>query len=189
MVTITESQARYNKSPKGKARKRRYEQTPETRARESARLARRQYRNPLVERSPVCLDCGMAVTGQRLKFCSNRCAVRAGTRIAGDRERAAHAGVAFEPVYRWRVCERDNWTCQLCKLPVSWFLSWPHDWCAVLDHRMPLTLGGDHSYANVQLAHNTCNSWKATLGPAEFEHRLTEIGLGNWAAVVTGAAS
>jgi len=136
-----------------------------------------------------CLGCGRPVPVRRQKFCSQPCCARESARVANDRIRAELASAAFEPVYRWLVYERDNWTCQLCGLAVLWFLDWPHDWCPVLDHRMPLALGGDHSYANTQLAHNTCNAWKSFLGPAEFEQRLTEIGIGEWESVVTGAAA
>lgn len=115
--------------------------------------------------------------------------MRTSAQVSSDRDRARLAGVVFEPVYRWEIYERDEWICQLCKLPVLWFLEWPHDWCAVLDHHMPLALGGDHVAANVQLAHNMCNAWKSIMGPAEFEWRLTQISLGEWERVASGAAA
>lgn len=135
----------------------------------------------------ACLNCGMAVPADRRKFCSHPCCIRANGRIAGDRERAALAGVAFEPVYLWPVWERDGGLCQLCGLPVLWFLEWPHGGSAVLDHEVPLSQGGDHVAANLQLAHAVCNGWKATLGPAEFERKLTLIGLGQWGPVMLSA--
>lgn len=98
------------------------------------------------------------------------------SRLAYDQERAGAAGVAFEPVYRIEVYERDGWVCQLCSLPVSWFLSWPHDWSPVLDHRVPLIQGGDHVESNVQLAHAVCNAWKHMMGPAEFARALLDLG-------------
>ena len=55
------------------------------------------------------------------------------------------------------VYERDNWTCQLCRLPVDPRLAWPHPMSASVDHIVPLSQGGDHSLANVQCAHLRCN--------------------------------
>lgn len=123
-----------------------------------------------------CIGRGVRIAPNRQKFCSLACARREHSRIQWDRERAAAAGVAFEPVNRLEIYERDGWTCQLCTLPVSWFLSWPHDWSPVLDHRIPLALGGGHVASNVQLAHAICNAWKRDLGPAGFERALLELG-------------
>ena len=128
-----------------------------------------------------CVGCGFRIGPDRTKFCSARCSAVEHRRIQTDRERADAAGVAFEPVHRLEIYERDGWTCQLCSLPVSWFLCWPHDWSPVLDHRMPLVLGGDHVAANVQLAHAICNASKRALGPEEFRRWVFEqIGLDQW---------
>ena len=57
------------------------------------------------------------------------------------------------------VFERDGWICQLCADPVD-----PYErrrrWRASLDHIVPLSKGGSHTYDNVQLAHAGCNSRK-----------------------------
>jgi len=49
--------------------------------------------------------------------------------------------------------KRDNGICQLCLKPCSRRQ-------ASRDHRIPIARGGEHSYANVQLAHKLCNSHK-----------------------------
>jgi 5-methylcytosine-specific restriction endonuclease McrA len=48
---------------------------------------------------------------------------------------------------------RDEGTCQLCKQPCS-----KAEWS--IDHIIPLSRGGEHSYENTQLAHRSCNSRK-----------------------------
>jgi len=123
-----------------------------------------------------CLRCAARMAPNRTRFCSGDCSTAEHARVQQDRERAEAAGVAFEPLHRLEVYERDEWTCRLCALPVSWFLRWPHDWSPVLDHRVPLALGGDHVAANVQLAHAICNAWKRDLGPAGFARALAELG-------------
>lgn len=147
----------------------------------NARSARAIYAQSRANRPPRrCLCCAALVTGQRTKFCSDACAARTCGRIAWDRARARRAGVLFEPIYRIEIYERDGWICQLCKLPVQWFLEWPNDWSPVLDHRVPLSLGGDHLASNVQLAHRVCNEWKAHMGPAQYAQCMVEIGLEAW---------
>lgn len=56
--------------------------------------------------------------------------------------------------------ERDNWTCQLCGDAVNPSLKYPDPMAATIDHIVPLVDGGEHSYANTQLAHALCNSLK-----------------------------
>jgi len=55
---------------------------------------------------------------------------------------------------------RDGWICQICKKRVDKRFKYPNPMCASLDHIMPLSKGGTHIYANVQLAHFACNSGK-----------------------------
>ena len=48
---------------------------------------------------------------------------------------------------------RDGWLCGVCHVDVM-----PAD--ASLDHVFPVSKGGEHSYANAQLAHLRCNQRK-----------------------------
>ncbi|MFJ2779713.1 HNH endonuclease [Kitasatospora sp. NPDC087315] len=61
------------------------------------------------------------------------------------------------------IFERDGWVCQICHTAVDPALSWPDMWCATLDHRVPVTAGGDHTSDNVQLSHWMCNLRKGDL--------------------------
>ena len=51
------------------------------------------------------------------------------------------------------VYERDNWICQLCNKSVSKIFDRKIVDIASLDHIIPISKGGEHSYANTQLAH------------------------------------
>lgn len=62
-----------------------------------------------------------------------------------------------EKVHPLKVFERDNWICQLCKYPVSKLMDRKLVDIASLDHIIPISKGGEHSYANTQLAHLSCN--------------------------------
>lgn len=74
------------------------------------------------------------------------------------RRRARLKGAVVERVYRSVVFERDEGICQLCHTPIG-EAKWH------LDHRVPLARGGEHSYANVQLAHAFCNLSKGAKVP------------------------
>lgn len=69
--------------------------------------------------------------------------------IRRARERAA----SVERVYRAKVWQRDGGICGLCGEAAD-----PADWH--LDHVVPIARGGEHSYANVQVAHPGCNRKK-----------------------------
>lgn len=59
------------------------------------------------------------------------------------------------------IFERDGWRCGICMKPVSASLRWPNPKSASLDHIVPISRGGHHVRANVQLSHLGCNSRKS----------------------------
>lgn len=67
-------------------------------------------------------------------------------------KRRARLGVATEPVLRAAVWERDGGICGICGDVVDgpWHM----------DHVVPLSRGGPHTYANVQVSHPRCNMRK-----------------------------
>lgn len=66
------------------------------------------------------------------------------------RERAKRE-TQVTPVSIHRVAERDHWKCAICSGAVT-----RANWS--LDHVIPLSKGGPHTYENVVLAHRGCNS-------------------------------
>jgi 5-methylcytosine-specific restriction endonuclease McrA len=62
-----------------------------------------------------------------------------------------------ELVSRREVFERDGWICGLCDTPVDPTLRYPDPMSVSIDHVVPVSLHGDHSMANVQCAHLSCN--------------------------------
>lgn len=127
----------------------------------------------------VCRQCGETFTPKpkpRLRrtmfYCTNECredakAVqrhhdrqRFGRK---NRERAKHYGVEFEHgVTQRAVFERDKWTCQLCHRKTPKRLKGTNDLSAPeLDHIVPMSQGGPHTWANVQCLCRKCNGLKA----------------------------
>lgn len=66
----------------------------------------------------------------------------------------------IEPISYFTVFERDDGVCGLCSGDVDKNLKWPDPQCGTLDHIVPLSRAGAHTYENVQLAHASCNSSK-----------------------------
>lgn len=65
------------------------------------------------------------------------------------RRRARKLQNSWEPIDPQRVFDRDGGICHLCRTAVEVAPS--------LDHLVPLSLGGSHTYDNVALAHTLCN--------------------------------
>ncbi|WP_366514118.1 HNH endonuclease signature motif containing protein [Rhizorhabdus sp.] len=137
------------------------------RSREKAQLGDARDRSPR-----ACKCCGLVFApkygDRRRAFCSASClrkqerrdARAAGKRDAGKnhRKRARAAGVPYEPVNRLKVFDRDGWKCQICgeKTPRR-LLGTIDDRAPELDHRIPLSQGGPHTYENTQCACRACN--------------------------------
>lgn len=107
---------------------------------------------PAEERS--CIDCGSNIGRAKRRFC-DACSV------GKDRRRkAVRRGVERASAESFRdieIFERDGWVCGLCgeDVPREWVSRSPGS--PSLDHILPISLGGEHSRANVQLAHLRCN--------------------------------
>jgi hypothetical protein len=87
-------------------------------------------------------------------------------------KRARKAGVVYDPsVTRFKVFERDNWTCKTCFRPTPKHLSGTCDDCAPeLDHIIPFHLGGPHTWDNVRCLCRSCNGLKGAMEPDRFLH-------------------
>jgi len=81
-------------------------------------------------------------------------------RLGDHASRAAYYGVEYETIDRLAVFERDGWMCGICELPVDRDAKWPDPGAPTLDHVVPMSRGGGHVLANVQLGHFYCNTVK-----------------------------
>lgn len=78
--------------------------------------------------------------------------------VKSHRHKARLYGGAYEPVNPIEVFNRDGWHCQLCGHPtLRKMRGTHHDRAPELDHIVPLSCGGDHTYANTQCSHRECN--------------------------------
>lgn len=87
--------------------------------------------------------------GRGMGFLCRDCR-RPAKRAADARRRQQKGSTQVEPVSHVLVAERDGWRCAICRGEVT-----RETWS--LDHVVPLSKGGAHTYANVVLAHRSCN--------------------------------
>ena len=129
-------------------------------------LNRRKYAEYAMERKGknvcVCRECGKEFSApygdKRRRFCSVECGKCYNGRIHKRKRRAEKKGNGpFHNIDPREVFERDSWTCGLCGKRVNRRLKFPNPRSASLDHIIPLSRGGPHTYQNVQLAHLKCN--------------------------------
>lgn len=113
-----------------------------------------------------CADCGVPTKGTasrlRCEPCGRKRARKAQTDKHGvtkkHRQRARRYGVAYEPISPLMVFERDGWRCQVCGIGTPKRLRGSLDNRAPeLDHRIPMAMGGPHTWANVQCCCRRCN--------------------------------
>ena len=71
------------------------------------------------------------------------------------------------------VCARDGWRCGICGRKVRKSLKFPHPMSASLDHIVPLSKGGTHTWQNVQCAHFICNSRKSDVDGGQLRLGIT----------------
>ena len=98
-------------------------------------------------------------------YCSNDCyqqsdhgkfIIRQGRHLRRARMRNAYTELV-DPLV---IAKRDKYKCHICRKRVNMNLEHNDKYSPTMDHLIPISLGGDHSYANIQLAHRTCNSSK-----------------------------
>lgn len=115
----------------------------------------------------VCAACGWrfecsTFPGGSTEYCSLACGTRwgDGVLIRAARKRSSHrliGSATYEHVDRSVVGDRDGWKCGLCNQSVDPSLMWPHPLSQSLDHIVPVSRGGDHTYKNTRITHLRCN--------------------------------
>jgi hypothetical protein len=89
-------------------------------------------------------------------YCSARCA----TKVARQKRRLQLRAAYREPIWLPSLIERDAGCCKICGWRVEVSRCVPHPLAPTIDHVIPISKGGLHTQANVQLAHFICNSRK-----------------------------
>lgn len=119
----------------------------------------------------TCPVCGVKFTrGRRIRYCSNSCANKNRNRIKDKRikkECVVDKDISLQSLYK-----RDNGVCYICGRLCDWNDYIVRDgtvicgdWYPSIEHIMPISKGGLHSWDNVRLAHRICNTRKGNHMP------------------------
>lgn len=126
--------------------------------------------------SVKCIRCGQTFTSSKsyAQYCSGACKqsikrqrrkARGWKRPPQDAywalKRARKRTATVESVNPLEVFERDKWRCHLCGVKTDKKLRGKHEALSPeLDHIIPLSEGGEHSYRNTACSCRSCNSRK-----------------------------
>lgn len=111
-----------------------------------------------------CVVCGQVFRTWKAKkiTCSTKC-----SRKKKNDDRQFKGILIDSDISLFKLVERDREICQLCGLAVDWSdftikngIKICGNMYPSVDHIKPISLGGLHSWGNVQLAHRWCNSRK-----------------------------
>jgi len=121
----------------------------------------------------ACKSCGLMYMGKSTNSMCVDC-VKIAKRNAkrndphhNHRKRARLYKCKYEPVNKKRVFERDNYKCYLCGTDVVISKIYREDQ-ATIDHVIPMSKGGAHTYDNVKTCCNKCN-WTKGSKPGTIE--------------------
>lgn len=101
---------------------------------------------------------------------------RRANRAKTQRRRAATRGADVEVVHTDVVGDRDGWRCGICRRRVDRTKVYPHPRSPSLDHIVPLSEHGEHSYANTRISHLACNRKRSNRGGGEQLALLGRVG-------------
>lgn len=122
------------------------------------------------KRTCVCNECGKTFIGKvkGLKYCSDKCFKRYSNRKSGVRKRRRFKNTKIDwSISLDKLIKRDNNICHICggkcnkkdyKIVDGNFVvgaEYPS-----IDHVIPASKGGTHTWGNVKLAHHYCNTIK-----------------------------
>jgi len=77
--------------------------------------------------------------------------------MASNKRRALKNGTQVEHIDVKKVYLRDGWVCQICYKEIDKELKHPDPMSVSIDHIIPLSKEGAHTYDNIQMAHLRCN--------------------------------
>lgn len=109
-----------------------------------------------------CLNCGKTSSRKGRKYCSEKCSDLVSWRVQKHVRRARKRGVEREVIDLPTLLVRDKFKCGICYRKIKVGLQYPHPLSASMDHIIPLSRGGSHTWMNVQASHHACNQLKRT---------------------------
>lgn len=110
-----------------------------------------------------CSICGKDVSGwvgsRRCEACRESAAreARRNANLRKEIKKRANGFIKIDKVKRLKVYERDQWKCYLCGEQLNKDTQVPDPLAPTLDHVVPISKGGSHTYDNLRCACFKCN--------------------------------
>jgi len=125
------------------------------------------HRHPHLCLLPMCRRCARP-TGSRVQgnaYWCDECSreMKPPKNPASDRAKSARRRGAVVRGEKFSINDliaRDGIDCKLCGQPVRMDVHYLNTLYGTIDHIVPIAVGGEHSLANCQVAHRSCNSSK-----------------------------
>lgn len=120
-------------------------------------------------RSGRCLGCDVPTASLMHTYCAECSLGLLRERHADQmRRRQVRKKTAESEQYRrLEIFERDGWRCGICGDKIDRAAKWPDPRSAMVDHIVPIALGGSDMRVNVQASHARCNWSKQARGGGE----------------------
>lgn len=118
------------------------------------------------ERRHVCEQCGNEFEGRKQRYCQacrtnhNREVMRAIRNARRAVKKGARRNGFGRTITLQRLIARDGPMCAICGKPTDYGAHHLTDEYPSIDHVVPLSHGGDHSWTNVRVTHRGCNSFR-----------------------------
>lgn len=141
-----------------------------------AERAVRMREQKFIPKLKKCRECGNEYMTEfrrggigLIEFCSEKCKEEATTKVKQEqhrrkdikrRKRLAENGKVDYSITLRKVIQKFGLTCALCGKKVNTKVHSNHNDYPSIDHIIPVSKGGTHTWGNVQLAHRGCNSTK-----------------------------
>lgn len=130
--------------------------------RKRVKLEREQTKDRLMNK--ICRECNEPFKANHLKriYCSMDCSKRVNSRMNETRRRRKlkENGEVDHSISLTKLIVNDGGVCKLCGDVVVIDEDTNSDHYPSIDHIIPVSKGGTHTWDNVQLAHRICNSLK-----------------------------
>lgn len=131
-------------------------------------------KRPPSRKCPCCDSTFTPPYGDKRVCCSDECKATLAriTKRAGRarRKAAERRASAIERVKPSAVLARDGWKCYLCGDALLKSGDHNHPKYGTIDHVVPLSRGGTHTYANLRACCRACNNAKGRRMPDEVAH-------------------
>lgn len=126
---------------------------------EHKELRRIEHEKRLTKQCAECGETFIAYGGT--SYCSDECRRRNSNRKRELKKRRVYAnGKVDTNISLKKLAKRDNYKCQLCGGIVDMSKDTNDNWYGSIDHIVPISKGGTHTWGNVHLAHRYCNTVK-----------------------------